>query len=98
MVLRKKTILTIALVCMCGLFVLIVFGKNGLVELIRLKSTRQSIIEKNESLVQENMQLYRTIDRLQNDLSYVENVARQELGMIRSDELIFKFKSAADKR
>jgi len=37
--------------------------------------------------------MYRTIDRLQNDPAFLENVARQELGMIRSDELIFKFKS-----
>lgn len=84
-------------VCMCGLLVLIAIGDNGLVELSRLRSTQGDLIKANERLTQENMRLYRTIDRLQNDLSYVENVARQELGMIRSDELIFKFKAEAKK-
>ena len=93
----RKTILTTVLVCMCGLLVLIVFGDNGLVELSRLRSNRQALIEVNKRLTQENMQLYRTIDRLQNDLSYIENVARQELGMSRPDELIFKFKTEAKK-
>jgi cell division protein FtsB len=82
---------------MCGLLVLIAIGDNGLVELSRLRSTQGDLIKANERLTQENMRLYRTIDRLQNDLSYVENVARQELGMIRSDELIFKFKAEAKK-
>jgi cell division protein FtsB len=39
--------------------------------------------------------MYRSVDRLQNDPAFVENIARQELGMIRSDELIFKFKNKA---
>ena len=93
----RKKILTMVFVCMCGLLVLIAFGDNGLVELSRLRSTQGDLIKANERLTQENMRLYRTIDRLQNDLSYVENVARQELGMIRSDELIFKFKAEAKK-
>jgi cell division protein FtsB len=82
---------------MCGLLALIVFGDNGLVELSHLRSSQGDLIKANEQLTQENMRLYRTIDRLQNDLSYIENVARQELGMIRPDELIFKFKTETKK-
>ena len=37
-------------------------------------------------LIQENARLYRMVDRLNNDPSYVESVARQELGMVRADE------------
>jgi cell division protein FtsB len=41
--------------------------------------------------------MYRSVDRLQNDPYYIENIARRELGMVRSDELIFKFKTKVDK-
>ncbi len=47
----------------------------------------------NERLTQENLMMYRTVGRLHNDPAFIESVARHELGMIRPDELIFKFKS-----
>jgi cell division protein FtsB len=34
--------------------------------------------------------LYREIDRVKNDLKYIENVARQELGMVGKDEVILR--------
>lgn len=89
---QRKTILTVVFVFMSALLVLIVLGDNGWVELTRLRANRDSLIQANEQLTRENMRLYHTIERLQNDLTYIENVARQELGMIRSDELIFKFR------
>ena len=77
---------------MFSLLLLIALGDNGLVELNRLRHTQQDIVEANARLTQENVQLYRAIDRLQSDSAYVENIARQELGMVRPDEMIFKFK------
>jgi cell division protein FtsB len=74
------------------LLIVIVLGDNGLVELNRLRHTRKNLLESNARLTQENVQLYRAIERLQSDPVYVETVARRELGMIRSDEVIFKFK------
>jgi cell division protein FtsB len=78
----------------CFLLV-IVLGDNGYMELTRLRGTLQDLKHTQASLTQENLQLYRTIDRLKNDPVYVENVARRELGMIRSDEVIFTFKRPA---
>ena len=48
------------------------------------------MVEKNEKLNQENLVMYREIDRLKNDPKFVENVVRQELGVIAKDEVIFK--------
>ena len=48
--------------------------------------------QKNAELKQENISLYREIGRLKNDPKYVENVARQELGVIGKDEVIIKVK------
>lgn len=78
---------------MTALMLIILFGDNGLVELNRLRNTHRSMLETNAGLTQENVRLYRAIDRLQNDPGYVENIARRELGMVRPDEMIFKFKT-----
>lgn len=69
---------------------LIIFGDNGLVDFVFIKGERDSLIEKNEKLNQENLNMYREIDRLKNDPKFVENVVRQELGVIAKDEVIFK--------
>lgn len=88
----KKIVFPAIFVIMFALLVIIILGDNGLVELNRLRHTQQDLLETNTRLTQENVQLYRAIDRLQNDPVFVETIARRELGMIRPDEVIFKFK------
>jgi len=39
--------------------------------------------------------LTRTVDRLRNDPAYVEKLAREDFGMVRPDETVLKFPSAA---
>lgn len=90
---RHKIIWSVVLAGMLGLLTLGIFGDNGFVELKRLEATQKDLLKQNALLTQINSRMYATIDRLQNDPVCIENIARQELGMIRSDELIFKFKS-----
>jgi cell division protein FtsB len=71
----------------------VLFGDNGLLELNRKHNTHEGLMEQNARLTRENLRMYRTIDRLQNDPAFIESIARRELGMVRPDELIFKFKS-----
>lgn len=90
---RQKIIMITIAIAMFHLLLLVVFGDNGLVEYNRLQATHGRLRQANERLILENQQLYRTIERLQNDPAFMEYTARRDLGMIRSDELIFKFKS-----
>jgi cell division protein FtsB len=60
-------------------------------DLNRVKAKRNIIIQKNDVFVKENISLYKKIDRLKQDTTYIEFVARQELGMIKKEEVIFKF-------
>jgi cell division protein FtsB len=55
-----------------------------------LKSERDQLAEKNEQLSHQNLSLSVEIDRLKHDPKYIENIARQELGMVAEDELILK--------
>jgi cell division protein FtsB len=92
---RQKIMLAVIFIAMFNFLLVILFGDKGLVELQRLGRVYQQLSKGNERLTRENSQMYRSVDRLQNDPAFVENIARQELGMIRPDELIFKFKNKA---
>ncbi len=69
-----------------------IFGENGLSDLYRIKTERDILLKKNDKLIRENLSLYREIERLKNDPEYVENVARNELGVIGKDEVVIKVK------
>lgn len=90
--LRQKVLLGFAIAGLFFLLLFIVFGENGVVDLHMLKVKRDNLLKRNAVLSQENLSLYREIERLRNDPKYVENVARQELGLIGKDEVIFKVK------
>ena len=53
-------------------------------------------VQKNEQLTRENLAIRIEIERLKHDLDYIENIARQEFGMIRKDEIILKPKKQSD--
>ncbi len=73
---------------------LIIFGDKGFADLNMMKKVRDGLKEKNNSLMQENLSLYRSIERLKTDPAYIEFIARQELGVIGKNELIFKFQNS----
>jgi cell division protein FtsB len=82
----------LAIVTMFLMLLFIVFGENGLTDLHKLKMEKDNLSKKNEELKKENLSLYREIERLKNDPSYVEDVARKELGVIGENEVIIKVK------
>ena len=59
-------------------------------DLNTFKKERDQLAEKNEQLSHQNLSLSVEIDRLKHDPKYIENIARQELGMVAEDELILK--------
>jgi cell division protein FtsB len=82
--------LSITVVLLFSLLFFIIFGEHGFVDLNILKKERDQLVEKNEQLSHENLSLSVEIDRLKHDPIYIENIARQELGMVGEDELILK--------
>lgn len=90
---KHQLLLSIAILILFSLLWFVIFGDNGLADLKALQKERDTLVEKNVKLTRENLALYREIDRLKNDPEYIENVARQELGLIGKDEMIFKINS-----
>ena len=73
-----------------ALLVYIIFSKHGYSDLTLLKQEQIKLVHKNEQLTRENFAIRIEIERLKHDLDYIENIARQEFGMIRKDEIILK--------
>jgi cell division protein FtsB len=81
-------------------FGLILLGINGYREfqLMRhLAQKREMLIGSNHELNQKNEEMYRKITRLKQDPLYLEEVARSEFGLVKSDEIIFFIDKGSEK-
>ncbi|MCK4847285.1 MAG: septum formation initiator family protein [Deltaproteobacteria bacterium] len=67
-----------------------VFGNNGLVDVYKLGNERDAISEKTIRMQEENKALAAEIELLKTDNRYIAKVARDELGMIGKDEVLYK--------
>lgn len=85
----KPIMLSIFAVIFC-LLGLILFSDNGLMELSRLEREIDGLVKQNMLLTKENFRLHRIIQRLNSDPAYVEHIARSELGMVGTHQIIFK--------
>jgi cell division protein FtsB len=87
---KQNLFLSIAVLVLVSLLFFIFFSEHGLIDLNTLRNERAQLAEEIEQLTRQNLLLSVEIDRLMHDPKYIENVARQELGMVGEDELILK--------
>ncbi len=81
-----------------SLLLCIIFGEKGAIDLYHLKSESDHLAGVNDALKKENQDFYRNIERLKNDPEYIEEVAREELGMVARDEVIYQFKGEEEEK
>lgn len=87
----KKRLLTAFLIVIAIIGVYTVFGEKGLIDLYGVRGEYNQVLDDNTRITNENTALLTEIALLKNDPSYVEHIARQELGMVKEDEYIYKF-------
>jgi cell division protein FtsB len=80
------------------LFILLIFhffigftGNAGLFHLIQQKIEKSKIEKEIASLEEDNRRATAEIQALRNDLKSVERIAREELGLIKKGEVVYKF-------
>ena len=98
--LNKKDFFKISLFTLIVLGVIIAwlaFGERGFIHLYRMEKERQAYLEKIRELEKANQDLLEQIERLRDDKDYIESEARKELGLVRENELIYRFSSEDDK-
>jgi len=73
------------------------FGERGFIHLYRMDRERQAYLEKINKLERENRELLDEIQRLRSDREYVENLGRREMGLVKEDELMYRFGTKKEK-
>ena len=70
---------------------LITFGKRGLVDNFAMKEQLMTLKKVNLDIATENKELSKKVMLLRSDLQYIEMVARNELGMVRKGDLVYRY-------
>ena len=68
----------------------IIFGNRGLRDNYVMRERLMALTKTNQDLVLENKALYQTTQFLRDDMAYIEQVARNELGMVKKGDLVYR--------
>lgn len=94
----QRLVLYISCVLLVSLSLFTTFGERGLLHLWRLWGEQKKLDEANFLLQKENEILRERIYRLRHDDLYLEKIAREDLGLVRPGEIIYRFTSSESKR
>ena len=94
---RKKILRRILFLLLFSfIFYLYFAGDYGFIRLLSLKAEKENTILETKRLQALNLDLQIEKEKLTNDLSYIEKVARERYGMAKKDEVIYKFVQPQD--
>ena len=77
------------LICM-SLIIIFIFGDHGLVKLYKIKSQRKKVQNHITQLREEREKRKEEKNKIENDLDYIEKIAREKYKMVKPGEKIFK--------
>ena len=70
--------------------IVFIFGYHGLLKLYNIKNERKMIQKKISQLREEKEVLKNEKNKIENDLDYIEKIAREKYKMVKPGEKIFK--------
>jgi cell division protein FtsB len=69
---------------------LITFGNRGLVDNYLMSKRLAELRLLNDGVMEENNELKKKIVLLRSDLAYIESLARNELGMVKKGDMVYR--------
>jgi cell division protein FtsB len=69
---------------------LITFGNRGLWDSYLMQERLSELQRTNQDIVCENASLKKEINLLQSNMSYIEMIARNDLGMVKQGDVVFR--------
>lgn len=88
----RKTLIRVALIALCvWLAYQVVASEHGLVKMAQTKSELRRLEAESTLLLQEKSKLNQTAKLYQNNPFLLEKALRDELGMVRQNELVYRF-------
>ena len=79
----------VLLICM-SLIIIFIFGDHGLIKLYKIKTQRKKIQNHITQLREEREKRKEEKNKIENDLNYIEKIAREKYKMVKPGEKIFK--------
>ncbi len=67
------------------------YGPDGVSRTLRLQRDLEALETRNRQLAEDNLRLRQRVRSLREDRQAVERVARDELGLVRSEDVVFQF-------
>jgi cell division protein FtsB len=87
--------LTVLLVCTGGFLLIMlalwIVNDRGFLAMWRMQGEVVQLRQDVRKIEASNGELLRKIERLRHDEGYIENIAREELGLVRPKELVFEY-------
>jgi cell division protein FtsB len=100
--LQQRSFVRIVLCLAVVAFLWVIFAPNmGIYSVIRKKTTQHKLESEVASLREQNKELEAKIDRIQHDVEYLEEVAREKYDLLKENEMVFDFsknKNGKDKK
>ncbi|HLA50382.1 MAG TPA: septum formation initiator family protein [Thermodesulfovibrionia bacterium] len=91
----NKKRLKILILASISFFIFIViaaiFRDDGVIKSYRLNKKIEALKNNISKLKKENKKLNNEVYALKNDPSYIEKIAREDLGLVKQDEVVFEF-------
>ena len=79
-----------------GIAVSTLVSEHGVAHLMRLRAERRALGDTAFALLAENERLRGEIERLRGDDLYLEGLARRQLGLVRPNEYVYRFRRKDD--
>jgi len=70
---------------------LITFGNGGIVDNYFMSKRFALLKSQNKDIIIENNELKKKIILLRNDINYIEMTARNELGMVKQGDIVYRW-------
>jgi cell division protein FtsB len=85
-----------AMLLLSGVFLMLmmgltIWGKYGLLEVWSRQRDLVELAQDIDTIERQNAILSQEIQRLRDDMGYIEKIAREELGLVRPGELVIEF-------
>ena len=87
--LKTKKILSVLLIIGVAYFFLA--GNRGIIRLVEMKTEKYRLEKELVKLEEENRRSIEEIRSLKQDLKSIERIAREDLGLVKKGEVVFRF-------
>jgi cell division protein FtsB len=86
-----KRWVVIPLIAVLVMLFFTVFGERGLLHIHHLRQEQDELTKRLADMQRENERLKREIEALRTDRLYLENLARREFGLVKPNEVVYRF-------